>query len=93
MKPHLIALAAVLVLSGTPVYAQGNPSGQGAKTGDSAASSQNANPDTTGMSPSKSGSGSSTSGGKDANGDQGRDKMPDSSQGVRPLERQNKPEK
>jgi hypothetical protein len=51
------------------------------------------NPDTTGMSHSKSGSGTSTSGGKDANGDQGRDKMPDSSQGVRPYDQQNKPPK
>jgi hypothetical protein len=30
---------------------------------------------------------------RDANGDQGRDKMPDSSQGVRPLGKQNKPDK
>jgi hypothetical protein len=43
------------------------------------------------MKPSRSGSGTSTSGGTDANGDQGRDKMPDSSQGVRPLDKQNKP--
>jgi hypothetical protein len=42
------------------------------------------------MKPSRSGSGTSTSGGSDANGDQGRDKMPDSSQGVRPN---NKPDK
>jgi hypothetical protein len=45
------------------------------------------------MKPSPSGSGTSTSGGSDANGDQGRDKMPDSSQGVRPLNRHNKPDK
>jgi hypothetical protein len=45
------------------------------------------------MKPSRSGSGTSTSGGSDANGDQGRDKMPDSSQGVRPLNKQNKPDK
>jgi hypothetical protein len=38
-----------------------------------------------------SGSGTSTSGGKDANGDRGRDRMPKSSIGVRPLDRQNKP--
>ena len=43
------------------------------------------------MKPSRSGSGTSTSGGSDANGDQGRDKMPDSSQGVRPLDKQHKP--
>ena len=45
------------------------------------------------MKPSPSGSGTSTSGGSDANGDQGRDKMPDSSQGVRPYDTQNKPDK
>ena len=43
------------------------------------------------MHPSRSGSGTSTSGGSDANGDQGRDKMPDSSTGVRPLDQQHKP--
>ena len=37
-----------------------------------------------------SGSGSSTSGGRDDNGDQGRDKMPDSDKNVRPN---NKPDK
>jgi hypothetical protein len=42
------------------------------------------------MTPSRSGSGTSTSGGSDANGDQGSDKMPDSSQGVRPYDQQNK---
>jgi hypothetical protein len=89
MKASTIVLTVALVLPCAAAFAQGNPSGQG----DPAASSQNANPDTTGMSGSKSGSGSSTSGGKDANGDQGRDKMPDSSQGVRPLDKQNKPKK
>lgn len=43
------------------------------------------------MKPSRSGT--SISGGSDANGDQGRDGMPDSSQGVRPLNKQNKPDK
>jgi hypothetical protein len=85
MKAHIIFLAAVLVLSGTAVYAQGNAAGQGATTGDPAASSQNANPDRSGMSPTKSGSGTSTSGGKDDNGDQGRDKMPQSNTAVRPV--------
>jgi hypothetical protein len=42
------------------------------------------------MKPSVSGSGTSTSGERDANEDGGRDKMPDSSQGVRPLDKQNK---
>jgi hypothetical protein len=43
------------------------------------------------MKPSRSGSGTSTSGGSDANGDQGRDKMPDSDLSVRPLDQQRKP--
>jgi hypothetical protein len=45
------------------------------------------------MAPNKSGSGTSTSGGSDANGDQGRDTMPNSSKSVMPLEKQKKPEK
>jgi hypothetical protein len=45
------------------------------------------------MKPTRSGSGTSTSGGNDANADQGRDKMPDSSQGVKPLNQQSKPDK
>jgi hypothetical protein len=44
------------------------------------------------MKPSRSGSGTSTSGGSDANGDQGRDKMPDSNLNVRPLDQQHKPD-
>ena len=77
MKIHTIALAAALALSGSLAFAQGNASGPGATMGDPAASSQNAKKrDTTGMAPNKSGSGTSTSGGKDANGDQGRDTMP-----------------
>jgi hypothetical protein len=53
---------------------QGNPSGPGAVTGDTASNSQSTKRDTTGMAP-KSGSGTSTDG-KDANGDQGRDTTP-----------------
>ena len=45
------------------------------------------------MKPSRSGSGTSTSGGSDANGDQGRDRMPDSNQSVMPYDKQNKPGK
>jgi hypothetical protein len=94
MKISVIALAAALVvISSLAIAESGAPSGQGSTTGDPAASSQNANPNTTGMSSSKSGSGTSTSGGSDANGDQGRDKMPDSSVGVRPYDKQNKPPK
>jgi hypothetical protein len=45
------------------------------------------------MAPNKSGSGTSTSGGSDANGDQGRDTMPNSNKDVKPLDQQHKPEK
>jgi len=97
MKLTAITFAAALILSGTFAYAQsGTPSGRGSTTGDPAASSATlGSSPTTGssMQPSRSGSGTSTSGGSDANGDQGRDKMPDSSQGVRPLNKQNKPDK
>jgi len=99
MKLSSIALAAVLALSSTLALAQtgsGNGGPSGSTIGDPAASS--ATPGTSptvgnAMKANPSGSGTSTSGGSDANGDQGRDKMPDSSQGVRPLERQNKPDK
>jgi hypothetical protein len=97
MKFTTIVCAATLTLSGSLAFAQnGVPSGRGSTTGDPAASSATPGTSpTTGssMKPSRSGSGTSTSGGSDANGDQGRDKMPDSSQGVRPLDKQNKPDK
>jgi hypothetical protein len=97
MKLTAIATAAALTLSGAFAYAQsGVPSGRGSTTGDPAASSVTPGTSpTTGssMKPSPSGSGTSTSGGSDANGDQGRDKMPDSSQGARPYDKQNKPGK
>jgi hypothetical protein len=94
MKISTVVLAAGLVaVSSLAIAESGAPSGQGSTTGDPAASSQIANPSTTGMSPSKSGSGTSTSGGSDANGDQGRDRMPDSSVSVRPNDKQNKPPK
>jgi hypothetical protein len=96
MKPIILATAPALC--GSFAYAQqgGAPSGPGSTSGDPAASSATpGSSPTTGSSarPSRSGSGTSTSGGSDANGDQGRDKMPDSSQGVRPLDKQNKPDK
>src|SRR4030081_1657087 len=97
MKLTAISFAAALALSSTFAHAQGGaPSGRGSTTGDPAASSATpGSSPTTGSSlkPSPSGSGTSTSGGSDANGDQGRDKMPDSSQGVRPMDKQNKPDK
>jgi hypothetical protein len=78
MKVHTIALAAAVALSSSFAVAQNNGSGSqpGAVTGDPAAGSQNAKRDTTGMAANKSGSGTSTSGGSDANGDQGRDTKP-----------------
>jgi hypothetical protein len=85
MKTYTIALAASFVLAAIPAFAQGNPSGPGAVTGDPAASSQSGHRDTSGMAPNRSGSGTSTSGGKDDNGDQGRDKMPESNMNVRPA--------
>src|SRR6201991_2591032 len=102
MNPRTIAFAVLLAAFAAPALAQsGGAKGQGAVTGDPAASSANSASSTTNsgsttttgssMKPSRSGSGTSTSGGSDANGDQGRDKMPDSSQGVRPLDKQHKP--
>jgi hypothetical protein len=85
------ALAAALMLSGPIAYAQSSAGAPG--TPRPAASSENAKHDTTGMAPNRSGSGTSTSGGKDANGDQGRDTMPNSNQSVMPLDQQHKPAK
>ncbi|MET4721835.1 hypothetical protein ABIF63_005941 [Bradyrhizobium japonicum] len=94
MNARLSIATAVLVLSTASALAQsaGAPSGRGATTGDPAASSAAPNKDprgTTGLSPgSSSGSGASTSGGKDDNGDQVRDRMPDSNMTVRPQNQQ-----
>ncbi len=96
MKSVIIVLAAMLIASSTGANAQGgSPSGRGSTTGDPAASSATpGTPPNTGSSnkASPSGSGTSTSGGSDANGDQGRDKMPDSSLSVKPLNQQHKPD-
>jgi len=56
-----------------------------------AAGSASQHRDTTGRAPNKSGSGTSTSGGADFNGDQGRDAMPESNKTVKPLPEQHKP--
>ena len=97
MKFAAIPFAAALTLSATFAYAQGGtPSGRGSTAGDPAASSATRDSSqTTGSSvkPSRSGSGTSTSGGSDANGDQGRDRMPDSNRSVMPYDKQNKPGK
>jgi hypothetical protein len=92
MKLSAILLATAFVLSSSLAYAQSSPGGPG--TPQPAATSASKKPsDTTGMASNKSGSGMSTSGGSDANGDQGRDTMPNSSKSVMPLDKQNKPEK
>jgi hypothetical protein len=98
MRFTTLTLATVLAMFAAFAHAQsGIPSGRGSLTGDPAASSATpgTSPNTTGnaMKPSRSGSGTSTSGGSDANGDQGRDKMPDSNLNVRPLDQQHKPDK
>ena len=98
MRATAITLAAALALAGGLVHAQSQiPSGRGSTTGDPAASSANPSaspPTTTGsdMRPSRSGSGTSTSGGSDANGDQGPDTMPETAnRPTIPLDKQNKP--
>jgi len=92
MRSMILIFAVTLIASTTYAQAQGGlPSGRGSTTGDPAASSATPGTSpTTGWSKkaSPSGSGTSTSGGSDANGDQGRDKMPDSSLSVKPRNEQ-----
>jgi hypothetical protein len=94
MKRIAISTTMALMLLGSIAHAQsGGPSGRGATKGDPAASSANPNAApgvTTGSAtrPSRSGSGTSTSGGSDANGDQGRDRAPGSNMNVRPRDQQ-----
>ena len=87
MKLFSIVLT-VLLGSWSFAFAQGNPSGRGSVNGDPAASTANPSADpqaTSGRAQNNtSGSGTSTSGGKDDNGDQGRDKMPESNMAVKP---------
>jgi hypothetical protein len=97
MKTAVICLGALMFTVGSALAgAQSQaPSGRGSVTGDPAASSADPSTSpTTGSAtrPSRSGSGMSTSGGRDANGDQGRDKMPETAnRPTIPLDRQNKP--
>jgi hypothetical protein len=91
----LVSMILIVLMAGSPTFAtaQGNPSGPGSVTGDPAASTANPNSDptkTTGRATNPSGSGTSSSGGKDDNGDQGRDKMPESNMTVKPYEQQKK---
>lgn len=96
MKAGLAVFAVALFATGSALAQGGAPSGRGAVTGDPAASSATPHADsqTTGTATKSnpSGSGTSTSGGEDANGDAGRDKMPDSDRTVRPLDQQHHPE-
>jgi hypothetical protein len=90
---RLIAIMLSLLLGGlTFAMAQGAPTGRGSTTGDPAASSANPRAEpggTTGINASNpGGSGTSTSGGKDDNADQGRDRMPESNMGVKPPDQQ-----
>jgi hypothetical protein len=87
------AFATAFLLWGPIASAQSSAGAPG--TPRPAANSENAAHDTTGMAPStsRSGSGTSTSGGRDANNDQGRDTMPDSNKSVIPLDQQHKPAK
>lgn len=96
MKAGLAVFIAALFATGSAVAQGGAPSGRGAVTGDPAASSATpqAGSQTTGIAPKSnpSGSGTSTSGGKDDNGDAGRDKMPETDRTVRPMDQQHHPE-
>ena len=89
---YVLVVLSMLIGNFSLALAQGAPSGRGSMTGDPAASSANPKADpqgTTGRTSNRSGSGTSTSGGKDENGDQGRDKAPESNMTVR--ERPDKP--
>jgi hypothetical protein len=95
MKSAIVCAIAVFA-SGLAWAQSGVPSGRGSTTGDPAASSATpGSSPTTGsaMKPNRSGSGTSASGGSDATGDQGRDKMPESNRAVKPLHEQGKPDK
>jgi hypothetical protein len=94
MKLTAIATMMAFLLSGPVAFAQSDPGGPGTpRPAATSASPKGPSYDTTGMAPNRSGSGTSTSGGSDANGDQGRDAMPDSNKAVMPLEQQHKPER
>ena len=94
MKSGLGAILFTL-FAGVALAQNGAPSGRGAVTGDPAASSASPKADTptTGAASrsNPSGSGTSSSGGKDDNGDAGRDKMPESNRAVRPESQQHHP--
>lgn len=95
MKAGSAVFIVTLFAAGSALAQGGAPSGRGAVTGDPAASSATPHADTpttgTATRSNPSGSGTSSSGGKDANGDAGRDKMPDSDRTVRPESQQHHP--
>jgi hypothetical protein len=88
MKAGFAVIGTVMLLAGSALAQSGAPSGRGAVTGDPAASSATPRADTptTGTSTrsNPSGSGTSSSGGKDDNGDAGRDKMLEGNRSARP---------
>jgi hypothetical protein len=91
MKAGFAAMVVMVFAVGSALAEGGAPSGRGAVTGDPAASSATPRADTptTGAAPrsNPSGSGTSSSGGKDDNGDAGRDKMlPDDPTGRRRVD-------
>ncbi|MCK1615498.1 hypothetical protein IVA96_02065 [Bradyrhizobium sp. 159] len=90
-----LAVVVVMLLAGSAFAQRGAPSGRGAVTGDPAASSATPQADTpttgTATRSNPSGSGTSTSGGRDDNGDAGRDRMPESNRTVRPESQQHHP--
>jgi hypothetical protein len=92
MKAGLAVIGTVMLLAGSAFAQGGAPSGRGAVTGDPAASSATPRADTptTGTSTrsNPSGSGTSSSGGKDDNGDAGRDKMLEGDRSAPPESRQ-----
>ncbi|MBP0110319.1 MULTISPECIES: hypothetical protein [Bradyrhizobium] len=95
MKAGFAAIAVIVFAAGSALAQGGAPSGRGAATGDPAASSANprAETPTTGTAgrSNPSGSGTSSSGGKDDNGDAGLDKMPESDRTVRQQSQQHHP--
>jgi hypothetical protein len=95
MKAGFAVVVTVMFFGGSAFAQGGAPSGRGAVTGDPAASSATPRADmpTTGTSTrsNPSGSGTSSSGGKDDNGDAGRDRMPESNRTVRPESQQRHP--
>ena len=93
MKKFAVALLIVSAGLIGAAHAQGGSTGGGVAPGTpsdtSVNAAANAKPAKDATTSNPSGSGTSTSGGKDDNGDRGRDKMPDSDASVMPLNKQN----